>query len=82
MNAKLTSMLILGLALAGAQAPADDTNSDRPIKTHKQLMRECIAKQRAEGANASDQDLKKACAEEIKSYNNHPSSTSPDKTPQ
>jgi hypothetical protein len=44
-------------------------------------MRECIARHRSQDSSASKDDLKKACSEELKSYENHPSSTSPSKSP-
>ena len=75
------SAVTLGLTLIGYQALADDTNSDKPIKTHKQLMQECVAKHRSEDASASLKDLRKACREEIKSYDNHPSAVTPSQVP-
>jgi hypothetical protein len=73
--------LALALPLVGHQTLADDANSDKPIKTHKQLMQECVAKHRAADSSASLSDLKKACRAEIKSYENHPSAVSPSQTP-
>jgi len=73
--------LALTVAFVGYPALADDTNSDKPIKTHKQLMQECVAKHRAADSSASLSDLKKACRAEIKSYENHPSAVSPSQTP-
>jgi hypothetical protein len=40
-----------------------------------------MAQHRAADSSASQDDLKKACSEEIKSYDNHPSSTSPSQNP-
>jgi hypothetical protein len=72
-------MCALVLILAGTgvstRGLADDTNSDRPVKTHKQLMKECMAKERSANTGASEDDMKKTCREKIKSYNNHPSET-------
>jgi hypothetical protein len=73
--------LALALTVMGHQALADDTNSDKPIKTHKQLMQECVAKHRAEDSSASLSDLQKACRAEIQSYQNHPSAIAPSQAP-
>jgi hypothetical protein len=54
---------------------ADDTNSDRQVKTQKQMMKECMAKERSANTGASEKDMKKTCHEKIMSYNNHPSET-------
>ena len=68
-------ILCASLAVIGVQALADDTNSDRPVISHKQMMRDCMAKERAANSGASEQDMKKTCRDKIKSYNNHPSET-------
>lgn len=57
------------------QCLADDTNSNRPVKTSTQMMRECMAKERAKNTGASLDDVKKTCREKIASYNNHRSET-------
>ena len=62
-------------------SPKVGSTRDRPIKTHKQLMQDCIAKHKAQDSNASLDDLKKVCRAEIKSYDNHPSAASPSQTP-
>jgi pentapeptide MXKDX repeat protein len=77
----MTRMIICALVaiLAGTsvstRALADDTNSDRQVKTQKQMMKECIAKERSANTGASEDDMKKTCREKIQSYNNHPSET-------
>jgi len=85
----MTRMIICALvaSLAGSslstRALADDTNSDRPVKTHKQMMRECMTKERSANSGASEDDMKKTCRQKIQSYNNHPSETTqpPNNTP-
>jgi hypothetical protein len=54
---------------------ADDTNSDRPVMTPKQMMQECMTKARQENSGASEDSLKKMCQEKIASYQKHPSET-------
>jgi hypothetical protein len=77
----MTRMIICALVatLAGAgvstRGLADDTNSARPVKTQKQMMKECMAKVRSANTGASEDDMKKTCREKIQSYNNHPSET-------
>ena len=67
----------LGAAGMGAGALADDTNSDRQVKTHKQMMQDCMAKERSANSGASEDDMKKACRAKIQSYDSHPSETAP-----
>lgn len=77
----MTRMIICALVaiFAGTSVStrvlADDTNSDRPVKTQKQLMKECMANERSADTGASEGDMKKICREKIKSFNNHPSET-------
>jgi len=76
-----TIICALVAALAGASINtrgfADDTNSDRPVKTQKQMMKECMAKEKSANSGESETDMKKTCLEKIQSYNNHPSETTP-----
>jgi len=67
---------ILAATSLSTRGLADDTNSDRPVKTHKQMMKDCMAKERSTNTGASEDDMRKTCREKIKSYNNHPSETS------
>jgi hypothetical protein len=79
MNRIVASLLLACLASAGIgmSAIADDTNTDRPVMTNKQMMKNCTAKERAENSNASMDDIKKTCRAKIKSYNDHPSESNP-----
>jgi hypothetical protein len=54
---------------------ADDTNSGRPVMTPKQMMANCMAKERQQNSGASEDDMKKICRLKIDSYNKHPSET-------
>jgi len=66
--------LLAGSSLS-TRGLADDTNSDRPVKTQKQMMKECMARERSANTGAPEDDMRKTCREKIKSYNNHPSET-------
>jgi hypothetical protein len=64
------------------QAIADDSNVARPVVSHKQMMKDCIAKERQANPSASADDMKKTCRAKIDSYNKHPSeTTSPPNNP-
>jgi hypothetical protein len=80
MNRLLVSWLVAGVVFAGSGwALADDTNNDRPIQTHKQMMHDCMAKEKAKAASTgqttSTEQLKQVCRDKVKSYDNHPSET-------
>jgi hypothetical protein len=64
----------LGSSLS-MQALADDTNSTRPVVSHKKMMKDCMAKEKQATPTASEEDMKKTCREKIESYNQHPSET-------
>jgi hypothetical protein len=64
------------------RAMADDSNVARPVVSHKQMMKDCLAKERQANPGASDDDMKKTCRAKIDSYNKHPSeTTSPPNNP-
>jgi hypothetical protein len=77
MRGSISAVVLTALTGLGVQAIADDTNSDRPVQSHKQMMKDCVAKERAANTTASTESLKKTCEEKIKSYNDHPSETNP-----
>ena len=56
---------------------ADDAPSAPPVKTHKQKMHECMDRQRASNSGMSKEDMKKACDQELRTLNNHPSMPPP-----
>jgi pentapeptide MXKDX repeat protein len=59
----------------GTPAWADDANSARPVVSPKQMMKDCMAKERQANPTASNEDMKKVCLAKIDSYNKHPSET-------
>jgi hypothetical protein len=77
----LASLVTLGLAFAGSQAIADDAPTARPNETNRELMRQCMADQKVKNSGASAAEMKKTCKEQIKTYQEHPSVTTPSKAP-
>jgi hypothetical protein len=77
MNKAIHFAIGLGLAFSflTAASVADDTNSDRPVMTYKQKMKDCMEKERQANPSASTSDRKKTCAAKIQSYDEHPSET-------
>jgi pentapeptide MXKDX repeat protein len=77
MNKKALCVLAACFAATalGSPAFADDANSARPNIPPKQMMNDCMAKERQENPGASEDDMKKTCHAKIDSYNKHPSET-------
>jgi hypothetical protein len=77
MNKALHFAVGTGLALSclSAAAVADDTNTDRPVMTHQQKMKDCMQKERQANPSVSAADRKKTCSAKIQSYDQHPSET-------
>lgn len=78
--ARTVTISLMLTSLLAATALADDSPSARPNQTDRQLMKQCMAEQKSKGGQ-SDADMKKACQEQVKSYRNHPSATSPETAP-
>jgi hypothetical protein len=79
---RMTLCALIGCFSLGMQAIADDSNLARPIVSPKQMMRDCMAKERQGNPGASKDDMKKTCQAKIDSYNKHPSeTTSPPNNP-
>jgi hypothetical protein len=77
MTRMMLCAVVAGLTAASlsTQALADDANTARPVVTHKQMMRDCLAKERQANPGASDADMKKTCRAKVQSYEQHPSET-------
>jgi hypothetical protein len=72
MKHALTPIIVTALILAGTQAFADDaTPSDSMTNQHKQMMQDCMAKQKAKNNNMSTDDMKQACKAEVKTKMNN-----------
>ena len=69
------ALIVLMLASVSIPVLADDTNADRPVQSHKQMMKDCMAQERAANSGASSDAMKRTCRNKIQSYNNHPSET-------
>jgi hypothetical protein len=72
-----------------AQEQAQNTSRDNPnsssssgnINTHE-MMRDCMAKAKKSNNGMSEQDMKKACHDQIKSQVDHPNDKKDTVTPQ
>jgi hypothetical protein len=81
MKRTLAPLVTLSLAFAGSLAIADDAPTARPNETNRELMRQCMADQKVKNSGASAAEIKKTCKEQIKTYQEHPSVTTPSKAP-
>jgi hypothetical protein len=73
MGKQIYPILIGVLISLSAPALADDTPSAQPVKSPKQKMHDCMAKERVSNSGMSTEDLKKVCADKLQSEQNHPS---------
>jgi hypothetical protein len=64
MKNKLFASAILAAAVLSSPVWADDTSSGDG--SHKQMMKDCLTRQKAQNSSASPEDMKKACRSEIK----------------
>lgn len=63
MNRTMTSIVFAGLVALSAQVLADDST---PTMTQKhQMMKECMARQKAKDSSVSKADMKAACKNEM-----------------
>jgi hypothetical protein len=68
MNGMIKSALCAALLLSGGQAiAADQMSSTSP--SHSQLMKDCMAKQKAKDSTMSKDDMKKTCKAELTGAN-------------
>jgi hypothetical protein len=81
MKCTLVPLVILSAAIVGPQAWADDSPTARPNQTNRELMKQCMTDQRTKNSGASAADMKRTCKEQIKTYQEHPSVTTPSKAP-
>jgi hypothetical protein len=81
MKGTLARLVILGVAFVGSQTMADDSPTARPNQSDRELMKQCMADQRAKNSDASAADMKKICKQQVKTYQEHPSVTTPSKVP-
>ncbi len=77
MRFSIAALTLAALAGHSGLALADDANSDRPVQSHKQMMRDCMQQERQVNSTESKEEMKRTCREKIRSYNDHPSETAP-----
>ena len=68
----LTPMIFAALMLAGTQAFADEPmKTDTTTGNQKLMMKQCMAKHKAQDSSMSKDDMKSACKAEIKMNSEH-----------
>ncbi len=72
MSRTLTTLLFAGLLSFGIQAMADEAGSDQAPQSHKQFMKDCMAKAKAANNGMSEKDMKKSCMEQSKATVDNP----------
>ncbi len=81
-NRGMTCLILINCVVGfSINAWADDAPADQPVKSHGQLMKECMAKQAASHSGATQKAMKATCNDELTSYHNHPSAKSPSTAP-
>ena len=82
MKNAIAMALCTGLMLVGFQAIADDAMSSSGSMSHKQMMKDCMARQKAKDSTLSTDELKRACQDEMKMKADPPNQTPPSPPPQ
>lgn len=77
MSRILVALGAVSFLILSAPTWSDDSPSDRPNATNSQLMKRCVADQKAKNSSASADDVKKTCRDQVKAYRDHPSVTTP-----
>jgi hypothetical protein len=74
MNRTISMLAVAALFPFAMQAVADNTSTDQSTQTsaHKQFMKECMAKAKAANNGMSEEDMKKACKDQLKSTMGNP----------
>jgi hypothetical protein len=62
----IPAVIFAGLVSFAVQAVADDASSTPPAQSHKQFMKDCMAKAKAANNGTSVQDMRKACHDQMK----------------
>jgi hypothetical protein len=79
MNCMIKSALCAALVLGGGQAiAADPMSADSP--SHSQMMKDCMAKQKAKDSSMSKIDMRKACKAELSGANSMGGVSTPNQT--
>jgi hypothetical protein len=75
------SIVVFVIAAGSLPVCADDAPSARPVKTHKQLMHDCMTAQASKNPSMAKADMQKTCRDKVQTFENHPSMTSPANAP-
>ncbi len=73
---KLMALAMMGLSCLGLS-----WNALAAAKSHKQLMKECMAELERTSTGVAIQDLHRACEEQIKAHKDHPNDPRPATAP-
>jgi hypothetical protein len=72
------SCALVAATLLSSPAWAGDANSpDASGSGHQQMMKDCMARQKAKDSTLSTDELKKACKDEMKMKSDTPNQTTP-----
>ncbi len=78
MQSEWLSCAVVTATLLTAPAWAGDTNSaDSSGGAHKQMIKDCMARQKAKDSTLSTDELKQACKNEMKMKSDTPNQTTP-----
>jgi hypothetical protein len=56
-----SALLLAGICAAAVEVHADEAAAPKPVATRHQMMKECMAKQKASDAGLSKEQMKKNC---------------------
>jgi len=65
MKRAIAPILVTAFIFTGTQALADDSTSSSSMTQHHQMMKDCMAKQKAMDSSMSAADMKKACKDQM-----------------
>ena len=68
MNRNKMTLLLMGLLAFGGAALADDSPSDRAVKSHGELLADCVTEMRASNPSATEKNLRKQCILILKTF--------------
>lgn len=66
MNRVIVSLAIAGFMIAGTESFADDAMGHGTMTEKHQMMKDCMAKQKAANSGMSKSDMRKACKDQMK----------------
>jgi hypothetical protein len=70
--AAVTAAILTTPVWADEKMSSDSMSSSSMSDSHKKMMKDCMDKQKAQNANMSMDDMKKACKSEMKMKGDHP----------